>query len=132
MGLIYQKNVDLSEKRKNVRQLVHKRCGVSIKIVNSPRDNETSIEGSLMDITVQGFGLCVSANIAPPKDVIIEVQGDNEAWTVQGTIVWCRSLPLSGRVIKPNAQMLWRAGVKAKIEDENCKKAMEDMVKALA
>lgn len=132
MGLIYQKNVDLSEKRRDIRQLVHKRCSVSIKVVNSPRDAETLIEGSLMDITVHGLGLCISANIAPPKEVVIEVHGDNEIWTIQGTVIWCRALPLSGRVIKPNAQMLWRAGIKAKIEDENCKNAMEAMFKALA
>ncbi|MBI2604548.1 MAG: PilZ domain-containing protein [Deltaproteobacteria bacterium] len=131
MGLIYQKNVDLSEKRRDVRQLVHKRCSVSIKIVNSPRDTETPIEGSLMDITFHGLGLCVSANIAPPKEVVVEVQGDSEVWIVQGTIVWCHPLPLSGRVIKPNAQMLWRAGIKVKSDDENCKKIMEAMVKAL-
>lgn len=85
-----------------------------------------------MDITVHGLGLCLSSNIAPPKEIVIEVHGDSEAWTVQGTVVWCRQLPLSGRVIKPNAQMLWRAGVKVKIDDENCKKTMEAMVKALA
>ena len=97
--------------RRLERRIVHERCPVSL--ATTPRAEDAVVEafGVATDIGRRGIGLITSGPIMPNSEVTITLQSRHFVHEFRAVVVWCRELPMSGKIIKNRPGLAWRMGL---------------------
>ncbi len=127
MGIVSHPK-DIAERRQAARRMVHKRHAVTL-VFEVPLDDH--IVATVIDIATQGVGLCASHKIPTSSIVTLEVNGIGYSWKVQGKVVWCQKIPLSGHVIKAEVDLVWRIGVQILDDTEESRNLMQNLCETL-
>lgn len=116
--------------RKVERRIVHERCHVIVATLENA-EFDISIEGVATDIGPRGIGLITNNPIAPRTTVTITLNSKYFTHEFSATVVWCRELPSSGKIIKVNPIFGWRMGLMFQPQGEDERKLLQHIFEQL-
>lgn len=114
------------ERRSKVRSMVKIRNAITI--TSNALDSDVKVIGNMLDLTVTGVGIATSLKLPIGQMVTLTISGRDYDWTIQGRVVWCARLPISGHVLKKDGPIEWRIGLDLSQQDEAQSKIMENIV----
>ncbi len=114
------------EKRKSIRKIVKEKIPILIFIEDASVASKNAIDGVVTDINQSGMCVFLQRSLLGDTKVTIEFQG-KVSGKLKGTVVWCRKVPVSGRIIK-KAPVQWRLGIELSLESEDDKQFFEKIL----
>ncbi len=120
------------EDRKHQRTSINRECA----------DNSFHIEvydrryvlDKIHDVSVSGTGIQIPNEIDPGTPVKLVFRSDNYSISVNGTTVWCDSIPLGADAVKAKSKKSgYRTGIQFDPKDRNCTlffMALKDFISA--